>query len=41
LAALGQTSSAADMADKARAVGVVSPDVLAYLRQMGVPLKDK
>lgn len=41
LAALGQTSSAAEMADKARAVGVVSPEVLAYLRQMGVPLKDK
>ena len=41
LAALGQTGSAAEMADKARAVGVVSPDVLAYLRQMGVPLKDK
>ncbi len=41
LAALGQSGSAADMADKARAVGVVSPDVLAYLRQQGVPLRDK
>ena len=41
LAALGQPSSAAEMADKARAVGTVSPDVLAYLRQQGVPLKDK
>lgn len=41
LAALGQTTSAAEMADKARAVAVVSPDVLVYLRQMGVPLKDK
>ena len=41
LAALGQNRSAGDMADKARAVGVVSPEVLAYLRQMGVPLKDK
>ena len=40
LAALGQTVSAADMATKARAVGVVSKDVLAYLRQMGVPVKD-
>jgi hypothetical protein len=40
LAALGQTASAADMATKARAVGVVSKDVLAYLRQMGVPVKD-
>ncbi len=41
LAALGQNRSAAEMADKARAVGVVSPEVLAYLRQMGVPLRDK
>ena len=41
LAALGQTRSAADMADKARAVGVVSPEVVGYLRQMGVPFKDK
>ena len=41
LAALGQTTSAAEMADKARAVAVVSPEVLGYLRQMGVPLKDK
>jgi tetratricopeptide (TPR) repeat protein len=40
LAALGQTASAADMATKARAVGVVSKDVLAYLRQMGVLVKD-
>jgi tetratricopeptide (TPR) repeat protein len=40
LAALGQTASAADMAEKARAVGVVSKEVLAYLRQMGVPVKD-
>lgn len=40
LAALGQTKSAADMADKARAVGVVGKEVLLYLRQMGVPVKD-
>ncbi len=40
LAALGKTASAADMAEKARAMGVVSKDVLAYLRQMGVPIKD-
>lgn len=41
LAALGQLASAAEMADKARAIGTVSPDVLAYLSQQGVPLKDK
>lgn len=40
LAALGQTSSAADMLDKARAVGPVSKDILAYLRQAGVPFRD-
>lgn len=40
LAALGQASSAADMAEKARAVGAVSKEVLAYLHQMGVPVKD-
>lgn len=41
LAALGQISSAAEMAEKARTVGVVSPEVLAYLRQMGVSLREK
>ncbi len=40
LAALGQTSSAAEMAEKARAVGPVSKDILAYLRQSGVVLRD-
>ena len=40
MAALGQTSSAAEMAEKARTVGPVSGDVQAYLRQMGVPLKE-
>ena len=41
LAALGQTGAAAEMADKARAVGPVSREVLAYLRQQGVPLTDR
>lgn len=40
LAALGQTSSAAEMAEKARAQGPVSRDILAYLRQAGVPLRE-
>jgi len=40
LAALGQTSSAAEMADKARAVGPISKDILAYLRQTGVPIRE-
>lgn len=40
LAALGQTGSAAEMAEKARTQGPVSKDILAYLRQAGVPLKD-
>lgn len=41
LAALGQTAAAAEMAEKARAVGSISPEVQAYLRQVGVPFKDK
>lgn len=41
LAALGQTSSAAEMADKARAVGPISKDILAYLRQTGVPIREQ
>jgi MSHA biogenesis protein MshN len=40
LAALGQTASAAEMAEKARAMGAVSKDVQTYLRQMGVEIKD-
>jgi Flp pilus assembly protein TadD len=41
LAALGQTTSAAEMAEKARAVGPVSKEILAYLRQVGVPLREQ
>ncbi len=41
LAALGQTTSAAEMAEKARVVGPVSKDILAYLRQTGVPLREQ
>lgn len=41
LAALGQTTAAAEMAERARSVGPVSRDVLAYLRQQGVPLTDR
>ncbi|MDE2417226.1 MAG: hypothetical protein KGN32_05410 [Burkholderiales bacterium] len=40
LAALGQTTSAAEMAEKARAAGPISREVQTYLRQMGVSLKD-
>ncbi len=40
LAALGQTASAAEMAEKAHATGPISKEVQTYLRQMGVPLKD-
>jgi MSHA biogenesis protein MshN len=39
LAALGQLQAAAEQAEKARAAGIVSPEILAYLRQAGVPLK--
>ncbi len=41
LAALGQLGSAAELAEKARAMGPVSKDVIAYLRQQGVSLPDK
>jgi MSHA biogenesis protein MshN len=39
LAALGKLEAAAELAEKARATGVVSPEILAYLRQAGVPIK--
>lgn len=40
LAALGQLSAAAEQVERARAAGgVVSPEVLTYLRQMGVPVR--
>jgi len=40
LASLGQLHEAADMADKARSAGWVSPEVLAYLSQLGVTLRE-
>jgi len=40
LAALGQTSSAAAQLEKAASLGPISKDVLAYLRQAGVRVKD-
>lgn len=39
LAAQGKTAAAAEFAEQARALTTVSPDVLAYLRQAGVPLR--
>jgi Flp pilus assembly protein TadD len=41
LAAQGQTASAAELAEKARAGGALSPDVAGYLRQLGVPLQER
>ncbi|MDZ7938885.1 MAG: hypothetical protein U5M53_11630 [Rhodoferax sp.] len=41
LAAMGQTSQASAMVEKARAAGPISPDVLLYLRQQGVSLPDR
>jgi Flp pilus assembly protein TadD len=40
MAANGQTADALELAQKARAAGVVSREVVAYLRQQGVPLPD-
>lgn len=39
LAVQGQTSAAAELAEKARTGGALSPEVAAYLRQLGVPLQ--
>ena len=40
MAALGQTAAATDMAERARQVGPISREVLAYLRQAGVTVRD-
>ena len=39
LAAQGQTSSAAELADKAQRAGFLPPDVANYLKQLGVALQ--
>lgn len=39
LAALGQTGPAGELAEKARAAGVLKPDVATYLRQLGVVIR--
>lgn len=39
LAALGRLEESAVLADKANAAGVVSSEILAYLKQIGVPVK--
>jgi len=41
LAALGQTGSATEFAEKARSAGPISKDILAYLRQAGVSLREQ
>jgi tetratricopeptide (TPR) repeat protein len=40
LAALGQTARASEMANKARGLGPISKEVLAYLRQAGVQISE-
>lgn len=40
LAASGQLAAAGELAETARSLGAASPDVLAYLRQLGVPLQE-
>ena len=39
LAAQGQLALAAQWLEQARAIGPVSPDVMSYLRQMGVAIQ--
>ncbi|WP_114971294.1 tetratricopeptide repeat protein [Rhodoferax ferrireducens] len=41
LAAQGKTANAAEWAEKARSGGVLSPEVATYLRQLGVPLRER
>lgn len=41
LAAQGQTDAAAEWAEKARAGGMLSAEVATYLRQLGVPLRER
>lgn len=41
LAAQGQTDEAAELAEKARTKGVLSPEVATYLRQLGVVLRER
>ena len=41
LAAQGKTAQAAELAEKSRAGGVLSREVAAYLRQLGVPLRER
>ncbi len=41
LAAQGQVAQAADLAEQARALTSISADVLTYLRQMGVTVRDR
>jgi hypothetical protein len=41
MAALGQLEGAAQLAEQARQIAPVSPEVLAYLRQLGVALRDR
>lgn len=40
-AALGQTATASELAEQARALGGANPDVLAYLRQLGVTIRER
>jgi Flp pilus assembly protein TadD len=39
LAAQGQTAAAAELADKARSMGALRPEVASYLRQLGVTMR--
>lgn len=41
LAAQGQTAAAAELAEKARDGGALTPEVASYLSQLGVPLRER
>ncbi len=41
LAAMGQVAAAAELVEQARGLDAIKPDVLAYLKQLGVPLRER
>ena len=41
LAAMGQLAAAAELVEQAHGFGAIQPDVLAYLKQLGVPLRER
>ena len=41
LAAMGEVAAAAELVEQARGLDAIKPDILAYLKQLGVPLRER